>query len=69
MVSPQAALPVAGDLVEVTWGFDVVPATVLSVYNTARGPRVTVAVPLLGPDGEVLDENHVTLPIDAVRRL
>ncbi len=57
----------SGETVVVPWGLGQVEATVLEAYDTGAGPRVRVCVPVLGPDGEVLDSLSVTLRASEVQ--
>lgn len=57
-----------GDRVLVPKGFDEVEATVIEVYGPDDS-YVLLMVPLLGAEGEVLDEYTLSLPVSRVRRV
>ena len=68
MVSSPAS-PRRGDRVIVDWGLDTIEAEVQDVYSSGLGTRVVLRVPVLGPSGEELDHNVVTVPVASIQQV
>lgn len=61
-----SATPSIGDRVLVPWGLDEVEAEVVEVYRLGGSVRLRVRVPVLGPNGEELDDFVVGIPLAAL---
>jgi hypothetical protein len=55
-----------GDKVIVPLGLDDVVGTALEVYGPPGSRHVYVRIPILGPEGETLDEEYISFPLDRV---
>lgn len=60
--------PEIGQSVLVPWGLDVLPGTVIRVYNSGAGPRVVVRIDVPGVSGAEIEDVTVTLPVDALEQ-
>lgn len=61
--------PRAGDHVEVDWGLDTIVGLVEQVRHIGPRSHVLVLVDVLGPNDEVLEQQTVSVPAEAVRVL
>ncbi|MER0428396.1 hypothetical protein [Streptomyces microflavus] len=59
-------IPKVGQSVTVPWGLDILPGTVVRVYDSGSGPRVVVRVEVPGVSGADVEDISVTLPLSAL---
>jgi len=58
-----------GDVVEYDWGGREVRGRVIAARKTGGRERVLIELPILDPEGAVLDHTRVTVPVEHVRVL